>query len=173
MIPAFVETSSLVALLASGRAPEIVAHHALLLTLLPVSARRVAELAQYADFDEQLQVLERRGHLITTPTRGDVRTTLRLAEHLDTATSALTAAALGAEPPVLLLSDDARTLRTVQREWPDLPLITALSLLRTWYVHANEDSAALLARVAPWFTPTRTHPEAGWWQAQQPMAALR
>lgn len=165
MIPAFVEISSLVALLASGRAPEVVAHHALALTLLPVCARRVNELAQHADFDEQLRVLERRGQLITTPVRGDVRTTLRLAEHLDTTTSTVASAALGAEPPVVLLSDDARTLRTLQRERPDLPLITALYLLRTWQAHANEDSVALLTRVGRWFTPTRTHPEGTWWRA--------
>lgn len=165
MIPAFVEMSSLVTLLASRRAPEIVAHHALALTLLPVCARRVTELAQHADFDEQLRVLERRGQLITTPARGDVRTTLRLAEHLDTTTSTLASAALGTAPPVVLLSDDARTLRTLQREWPDLPLITALYLLRTWQAHTNEDTGALLTRVGGWFTPTRTHPEGNWWRA--------
>lgn len=164
MIPTFVEMSSLVALLASGRAPEIVTHHALVLTLLPICARRVGELAQLADFDEQLRVMERRGHLITAATRGDVRTTLLLAEHLDTTTSAVASAALSAEAPVVLLSDDARTLRTLQRERPDLHLITALYLIRTWQADANADVEALLARVGRWFTPTRTHPEGNWWR---------
>lgn len=173
MIPAFVEMSSLVTLLASGRAPEIVAHHALALTLLPVCARRVTELAQHADFDEQLRVLQRRGQLITTPARGDVRTTLRLAEHLDTTTSTLASAALNAEPPVVLLSDDARTLRTLQRERPDLSLVTALYLIRTWQPHSNEDSVALLTRVGRWFTPTHTHPEGNWWRGHVALEGQR
>jgi hypothetical protein len=167
MIPAFVEMSSLVALLASGRAPEIVTHHSLVLTLLPVCARRVGELAQLADFDEQLRVLERRGQLITTAARGDVRTTLMLAQHLDTTTSAVASAAISAEAPVVLLSDDSRTLRTLQRERPDLALITALYLIRTWQADANADVEALLARVGRWFTPTFTHPEGNWWRARR------